>query len=176
MVLSRAMSVMLLVAVVVIAPVVVVIAWTVRDQRSGEARWQTTAWGLAAVSFVLLSCGLWAVSLLKSGLTCEPCSVNPASPGREWTQNPEASQWELISILGSSVMVLALATVGLLRLRRPRAALLCLLAHIALSIQLVAMLNLADAANYWNWTIWPAAAGVVMLLSARDRARVVPSG
>lgn len=169
------MNVMLLVAVVAIAPVVLVIAWTVRDHRSGEARWQTTAWGLAAVSFVLLSCGLWLVSLLKAGLNCEPCSVNATREGLEWTQNPEASQWGLIAMLGSSVMLLALATVGTLRLRRPRIALLCLLAHIALSIQLVAMLNLVDAANYWDWTIWPTAAGAVMLLAARDRARTVSS-
>lgn len=109
MVLIRKMNVMLLVAVVAIAPVLLVIAW-------------------------------------KTGL---------------------------IAVLGSGVMALALATVGLLRVRRPRAALVCLLAHISISIQLVAMLNLVDAANYWNWTIWPAAAGVVMLLAGRDRARVL---
>ena len=170
MVLIRVMNVRLLVAVVAIAPVLLVIAWTVREHRSGEARWQTTAWGLAAVSFVLLSCGLWVVALLKAGLTCEPCS---GDPGVGWTHDPEASQWQLIAVLGSGVMALALATVGLLRVRRPRAALVCLLAHISISIQLVAMLNRADAANYWNWTIWPAAAGVVMLLAGRDRTRVL---
>jgi hypothetical protein len=143
---SRVMNVMLLVAVVAIAPVVLVIAWTVRDHRSDEARWQTTTWGLAAVSFLLLTSGLWALALLKTGL---------------------------IAVLGSGVMALALATVCLLRLRHPRAALLCLLAHVSISIQLVAMLNLVDAANYWNWTIWPAAAGAVMLLAGRDRARVL---
>ena len=137
---------MLLVAVVAIAPVLLVIAWTVRDHRSVEARWQTTARGLAAVSFLLLTSGLWALALLKAGL---------------------------IAGLGSGVMALALATVGLLRLRRPRAALLCLLAHVAISIQIVVMLNLVDAANYWNWTICPAAAGAVLLLAARDRARVL---
>ena len=137
---------MLLVAVVAIAPVLLVIAWTVRDHRAVEARWQTTAWGLAAVSFLLLTSGLWALALLKAGL---------------------------IAGLGSGVMALALATVGLLRLGRPRAALLCLLAHVAISIQIVVMPNLVDAANYWNWTIWPAAAGAVMLLAGRDRARVL---
>ena len=172
MVLSRPMRLMLLLAVVVVAPVILVVAWTVRDHRSGEARWQTTAWGLAALSFVLLSCGLWAVAMLKSAMTCEPCSVDSAS----WTESPGARQWELIGILGWSIMVLAVATVGALRLRRQRAALVCLLAHVALSIQLVAMLNQADGANYWDWTIWPTAAGAVMLLAARDRARVVPSG
>ena len=50
---------------------------------------------------------------------------------------------------------------------------MCLLAHVSISIQLVAMLNLADEANYWNWTIWPAAFGAVMLLASRDRARVL---
>jgi hypothetical protein len=70
-------------------------------------------------------------------------------------------------------MALALATVALLRLRHPRAALLCLVAHVSISIQLVAMLNHVDAANYWNWTIWPTAAGAVMLLAGRDRARVL---
>jgi hypothetical protein len=132
--------------VVTIAPVVLVIAWTVRDHRSSAARWQTTAWGLAAVSFLLLTSGLWALALLKAGL---------------------------IAVLGSCVMAFALATVGLLRLKHPRASLLCLLAHVSISIQLVTMLNLVDAANYWNWTIWPAAAGAVMLLAGRDRARVL---
>ena len=118
----RVMNVMLLVAVVAIVPVVLVIAWTVRDHRSGEAPWQTTAWGLAAVSFLLLTSGLWALALLRTGLI---------------------------------------------------AALLCLLAQVSISIQLVAILNHVDAANYWNWTIWPAAAGAVMLLAGRDRARVL---
>jgi hypothetical protein len=143
---SRVMNVMLLVAVVAIAPVLLVIAWTVRDHRSDEARWQTTTWGLAAVSFLLLTSGLWALALLKAGL---------------------------IAMLGSGIMALALATVVLLRLRHPRAALLCLLAHVSISVQLVAMLNHVDATNYWNWTIWPAAAGAVMLLAGRDRARVL---
>ncbi len=143
---SEVMNVMPLVAVVAIAPVVLVIAWTVRDHRSAEARWQTTTWGLAAVSFLLLTSGLWALALLRTGL---------------------------IAVLGSGVMAFALATVGLLRLRRPRAALLCLFAHVSISIQLVATLNLADDANYWNWTIWPAAFGAVMLLASRDRARVL---
>ena len=138
MALDRVMTVMLLVTVVAIAPVILVIAWTVRDHRSGEARGQTTTWGLAAVSFLLLTSGLWALALLKTGL---------------------------IAVLGSGVIALALATVGLLRLRRPRAALVCLLAHVSISIQLVAMLNLADDANYWNWTIWPAAFGAVMPVS-----------
>jgi hypothetical protein len=144
--LTEVMNVMLLVAVVAIAPVLLVIAWTVRDHGSGEAHWQATAWGLAAVSFLLLTSGLWALALLKAGL---------------------------IAVLGSGVMACALATVVLLRLRHRRAALVCLLAHISISIQLVAMLNHADAANYWNWMIWPAAAGAVMLLAARDRARVL---
>jgi hypothetical protein len=144
--LTGVMNVMLLVAVVAIAPVLLVIAWTVRDHGSGEAHWQATAWGLAAVSFLLLTSGLWALALLKAGV---------------------------IAVLGSGVMAFGLATVGLLRLRRPRAALVCLLAHTSLSIQLVAMLNHADAANYWNWMIWPAAAGAVMLLAGRDRARVL---
>ena len=146
MALGRVMNVMLLVTVVAIAAVVLVIAWTVRDHRSAEARWQATTWGLAAVSFLLLTSGLWALALLKTGP---------------------------IAVLGSGVMALALATVCLLHLRRPRAALVCLLAHVSISIQLVAMLNLADEANYWNWTIWPAAFGAVMLLASRDRARVL---
>ncbi len=144
--LTAVMNVMLLVAVVAIAPVLLVIAWTVRDHGSGEAHWQATAWGLAAVSFLLLTSGLWALALLKAGLT---------------------------AVLGSGVMAFALATVVLLRLRHRRASLVCLLAYMSISIQLVAMLNHADAANYWNWTIWPPAAGAVMLLAARDRARVL---
>jgi hypothetical protein len=176
MVLGRPVNLTLVVLTVVVASVLTVIALTVRDHASGEAPWQTGVWGVATLAFMLLSCGLWAFSLLTAGFACEPCSDDPLPQGLEWTQNPEASEWGLIALFGSGIMVLALATVVALRFRYHRASLLLLLTHVALSVQLVAMLNLAHAGeNYWNWTIWPTAAGAVMLLAARDRARAAPS-
>lgn len=164
------MNILVLVAVVATASVFGVIAWTVRDHASGEAAWQTSVWGLAAFAFLLLSCGLWLFSLLTAGVGCDPCSDHAVT----WTQNPEAWEWRLIAIFGWGIMLLALATVAALRFRSHRAALLLLLGHVALSIQLVAMLNLTQvSSNYWNWTIWPTAAGAVMLLASRDRARAV---
>jgi hypothetical protein len=176
MVFPRLVNLTPVVVTVLVGAVFTVIALTVRDHASGEAPWQTGVWGLATLAYLLLSCGLWALSLLTAGFACEPCTDDPVPRGLEWTQNPAASQWGLIALFGSGIVVLALATVVALRFGHRRVSLLLLLAHVALSVQLVSMLNVADAGgNYWYWTIWPTASGAVMLLAARDRARVASS-
>jgi hypothetical protein len=175
-VLSRSMNFLLLVVVVAVVSVAGTIAWTVRD----DASWQTTACGIAAVAFILLSLAVWVYAVLTAGFSCEPCDIDAqAPPGLEWTQNAEASEWALIAYLGSSVMALALVGVATLHFRRHRAALLFLGAYVAASVQLALMLDDAGfGGEVWSWILWPTAAGAVMLLAARDRdgLPVLPRG
>ena len=158
------MNVMLVAVVVALVSVLGTMWWTVRDKSS----WQTTVRGIAGVSFILLSLGVWVISLFTAGFACEPCDPDARPAGHEWTQAPEASEWALIFYLGSAILVLALAAVAMLRLRRHRTALLFLLAYLAVAVQLGRMFSLVHGREGWAWVLWPMAAGAVMLLAARD--------
>jgi hypothetical protein len=159
------MNVMLLVAVVALVSVLGTMWWTIRDQPS----WQTSVRGVAGVSFVLLSLGVWLMSAFTAGFACEPCETDSPPPVHAWTQDSEASEWRLILLLGSAILVLALVAVAALRLRRHRAALVLLIAYLAVALELGRMFSLVHGREAWAWVLWPTVTGAVMLLAARDR-------
>jgi len=167
------MLLMWVVVIVVVGAVLGTLWWTARDEPS----WQATVRGIAAVSFILLSLGVFAFAWLTAGFTCDDtCGAGRVPPGREWTENSQASEWTLIFYLGASILLLALASVATLRFRRHRAALLFLAAYIVASVQLGQLLGAAHGPDSWSWMAWPTAAGLIMLFAARDRdgLRAVP--
>jgi hypothetical protein len=173
MVFSRLMRFTDIFMVVAVVSVLCTVWWILRDWRMpDERRWQASVWGIAALSFILLSLCLWLFATLTAGFSCDDACGS--GRGVEWTDDSEASQWDVMFFLGSSIPLLALATVATLRFRRHAAALLCMLAYILVSVQLGLLLVTADGRETWSWLLWPTAAGLIMLFAARGRDGLSP--
>jgi hypothetical protein len=105
-------------------------------------------------------------SLVVSAVGCEPCDTDERPPGREWIQDPVASEWDEISLLGLGCLGLAGLAALMAIIGRGRAAALFMASHVLLSLRLAWLLLAAGHEGTAFWALLAAVSGAVSVVAA----------